>query len=1551
MGETLLKELLIGSLDQHFQIDGRSISKRLDSDACLKTINDQTFLKIPANLLNNVIRNSNGCSSPQRIQILNCIIIGNLNLEAWQSDAWLEFKDCIFLGSLNLKNAKLASLYIRQTDFLPVELDTFLDNQFGRKFGLNVCDALGNDVVDAFKTEMGVRSRQLSGIRASGIRLTGGLRLGHNTKIDFIDLRAATIGGDAIFDRVVINSLACTPDELLNDSHFASTNRYWARHGCAMYSRGAKFGSNLTIDACNIGGEIYLADAEVEESLYISRTLIIQPDEYNEPNLSNRKSYAIHADRLRVGGRFSIGERMKKLPPDAEEVVIPRIPNCLIFGKLRLVGLITKGALVFASAVVHSRSKEAISIIGANIGGLLSFTNSRLSTANAKAHSVKATRIHVGGDFFLQMSKRSPGTTSSAIAGTHFKIKEALNTIQTSLAPDKDRNTVRINLQDQIKHTSINNEARVGGSTLSNEEHLTTAFNYFPSEFRDYVIRHHVESLGSLFNVEGVEFNQQKFLNIPMFFLKLFLWGNSEDDTQPTKALSLKDYDQKVADLNDEEQPGNLLDWNKLRTGQVEICFFSNGLDIAGATIVGALRSSGCILGTPNFFQGSSPIMEAERIQVGRGVFLTIGFVSFGAVNFRRATLGADFSCIGALMAPSRLDHSEDHSDAVRPLRTTRTLGLSGARISGNLDLSGGRFIEPRRLEANEASKDAKRLGFVGDTEKRSSFAVYANRAKIEGAVFCRNGFAIDGAASFVSAEVSKSFFFEPIITVDGMLPLVSAKGVERIFNDTIGTDWLVDLDAAEIDHGIVLRCLAAGWIFNVNSAANLNNEEAAAGESIFAAIEKLIDELYGYDDPSFIEDGESRFIKVGRSRLSDSKKNFESRVRDVSRTLRDFVIQNENKANDSTRKLYQQFEDHRFKWPENKGGLASALPKQDNKLTGLRGVKGLIDLTNTKTDTYTDDYTFYSGKRDMVRRGAEKGVSTWSRDITLRLEGFEYKQFGVGCLDTGRNELSRIKWLKQQYLTEGCFGRLDAIIAPCTLILLITLISAMSTALHTDATRETLLVLIIGAVFTFSVAMIPLAIDLLKLCFSQPSDHRNELMAKFWNNSASKIVLFFAASLLLFFIVSSGIISLLTQYSSLTICIFILLTLLPAVVAIAKCTYWFYRKSDLQRLISNQKTPLRQEINDGKQAWHAFRSQPWIQCANTLKAAGLEHHSRRLLLSRERLHAMSNQIPLPDMVLRATILVLYGRGIVRWYPVIWFLGFYAFAAATFTIAFDLNMMRPSEAVMLNDLEHGALPNEKSHRLAPGYSTPHSLVYAFEIMTPGFPMRQENRWSPCAQKHINRFALTNRVSGLEGTEGFNLDSRVCRPLNAGLERRQRPPIYFDPILTSRLQGKTLKEIGLSQRFEFEDWMEVTGALPCDPILQPDYKGLVSWMQAVSEYKNQSEISTNRKLLKLIERWLEVSASGADPTTMFSEKEVSLLYSEFGKQRFHPVTVSACFWGAAWNSSEKLFGISLLENFLLRDMLRHASWIFIGYGWLLIGGLVISLSSLLLREQM
>ena len=710
---------------------------------------------------------------------------------------------------------------------------------------------------------------------------------------------------------------------------------------------GRRSGSNLTFDACNIGGEICISDADVKESVFISRSIIAQPweaEKAREKGFAKREShYAIHADRLKVGGRFSIADP-KKVTPKKVDALRPRLPSTIVLGKIRLIGAQIEGALIIASAIVHSNRKAALSIIGARVNGLVSLSYSRLSSA-AKENDVLATRAVIRGDFFIQKERdfNPDDPAHRATPGVCFETQKRI--------PGPQRLALRY-LQTRKQETS---EAR--------------SFAYLPRISRDYVIQHAAHNRltfsESLRDFSGLGLGDRVALFV-FDHMSQSLWGGGggarcivdlASETIPPASWRLK------------YKPTNLLDWNRLRVGLDDVTFLPNGIDLVGATIDGGLHAPGAIVGYPHRDQyDSGPVFHAERSSIGRGVYLRNGFVSFGALNFRRSKIGADFNCLGALMLPSKLsggssgaaratdsaaptgegDVISSSRDAKR-LRLNRTLGFSGATIDGNLDLSAGRFVAPITDRG------------TGVSARNKIFAVYANRASVKGAVFCRNGFSADGAISFVSMTVGKSLFFEPMISFDAFLRWIRPDGLEAPFADAIGSDWIFDLEAGEVSNNLSLRCMYASSLFQVNDADDIHPNAAKAKFGI----------LYNELREKIKREGESRNLSYGPfSKKRDQYfpdtfdwENIETRANRLNRGLHALLDDMNGRFGLSPRSIFYWLQERHLQWPAKAAPASLSAgdewPAGESGGEQTRKVRGVIDLTNARTEIYTDDTRF----------------------------------------------------------------------------------------------------------------------------------------------------------------------------------------------------------------------------------------------------------------------------------------------------------------------------------------------------------------------------------------------------------------------------------------------------------------------------------------------------------------------------------------------------------------------------------------------------------------
>ncbi|MEL7486922.1 MAG: hypothetical protein AAGJ87_06885 [Pseudomonadota bacterium] len=946
--------------------------------------------------------------------------------------------------------------------------------------------------------------------------------------------------------------------------------------------------------------------------------------------------------------------------------------------------------------------------------------------------------------------------------------------------------------------------------------------------------------------------------------------------------------------------------WMLNRTMRGEFFFCPNGIDMKGVKIAGAFRGDGALIGTGVRSQ-DKPAIDAERAQIERGVFLSKDYLSFGYINFRRSRIYADFDCVGAVMAPAdRSDAYDTTPTACESVVNNRTrskrsrettLGLSGSTINGNLDLSNLRVIQPNDPPCKQ------RISI----DKNFSFAIYANRVEVSGAVFMRNGFAATGTVSLVSAEIAKSLYFEPVIVDDIFLKGCYVKelrgvadGVEREEKKTVrvcpdgkreeadpdgsvGKSWRLDLETARIGKMLSLRLMMSGVVFVDNDLSNDSHEsqfsirrleenimfwtarENARHENQQQFYREYVRRLFTGQNEASIR---AHYPEDSAEWLqAQSRKNVESRIDRVYRKIRNNMVSNWYGRSWRKRRLFDLIGSCRYSLTEastsnDAQGFSllsktligffrriresvdllfdQSLKRVNNRASenSIPHSRGHVDLTNAYADTYLDDFDYAWRHLSLLRPASNFGVSSWPRSINTILEGFTYTHFGSNGVDTLFSGIARIKWLKTQYVRTRCFSAIQVVLPWATVAAFASFAAYLnlSVPLHED----------VPVMFTVTqwvlVALAPFWIAFTKIFFLVfRSPFKSEIKDRL--SRASRRLLD-------------------------------------------------------QKAFHSHKTraeQIEQDTYDGRINWSSYRSHPWLQAATALRESGSEQQARRILLSRERLNTLSPRVDFFERILRQALLITFGRGLVRWYPVCWFVAIYAAAFCVFQTAFDLNMMRPAEAVVLTHLDKRAEFGDGANRerrlsdVPSGYDTPRALVYAFEIMTPGLPMRQENRWAPCPSEYIARNFAIDAASSAALT-------RVCRPLQPQLLAQRRP-------------------------------------LGAAPFLPP-----ARWsLQIPGDVFNGS-------CGPLLHKAQVLARETSPPRLPKTDREIKQALSAY----YRPMTIEACFVGIKIEN-QTIAGAPIADRFFQRDMLRQSTWVFIAYGWVLLGGLAVSLSQILLRE--
>lgn len=1417
-----------------------------------------------------------------KFTILNCSIIGAVNFEGVDFCGWLNFENCDFHGDLNLKHTKARSLYLRGCRFVLVNqagLEALREEAALHHESRYLIDTYASMLADSSCIE--TDSIYITGLKATGLRLEAGFRFGARSSAGFIDLRAAQIKGDVILENSIINPDGYPPTDLIRLSCNTRHERSSIQNGCVIYARGANFESNVTIDACRILGELHLADAGISKSLYISRSLIVQPwdlQEFDHLVENNIGHYAIQGDRLSVGGRISVSLPQNVLNEAQNLTYSSVFPSTFIFGKVRLTGVQVGGAFVINDAVVHSNRKVALSFVGSTLKGMVSFAGSRFSTAQ-HSPGVLGTRAHIFGDFFLHLPHQHEIVATKPGFHTYF---------------------------EEFIDTSFHPRALPKGLV---DPELNELFRMVPTSCRNYFIDYVSRAWPT--DLKGM--NLQNFLSgflndstdVDVVQTAVQGWLRQELLLATDQAID-KSNIRFVPRLTYSETNASFFDWNLQRTRRVDGFWCLNGIDLVDMTVNGAFHTDGAVVssGIPNV-NGHAAI-NGERSTIEGGLFLGTDFLSFGMVNFRRANIGGDLLCEGAVMLPNvtRVSARGDASNGLSSVFQV-TFSLSGAKVKGNLDFSSLRIVQP----------GGENCGTGDSANKNMNFAVYANRLEVSGAAFFRNGFAVTGALSFVSAKISKSIFFEPCMVYDSFFDeLVQfEETLERnSFRGRFGQSWRFDLESAYVQNTLSLRLMMSGVMirphdrdaarYRVNS---LNNVGGTLSPEISKPQLYTLQELEGNID-DWLRDEEylrtHRISSIFRRALKRLRALIDRALGVKPRAdnefmyapdlqsplygaLREAEIDIETRMDNLYRKIRMEINRPVFGRSWRKLRLFDVFRRlrwvnsvNDNGKIRRYPVKGIIDLMNATTDTYVDDFDFAPSRTPWgILKWSTDGVRSWPIGITSMLEGFRYKKFGLRGIDTTVLARARIEWLKTQYFRVRSLPFYQVVLSFSVVLCLVLFISLKNLTLSSQEASQP---------FSF--------LNVMTFGFST---------GKFWN-IFQWAVIGFAPFLM------AGI------KLSLTFKLW-----LPNGFR-NFCSRHYRRLFDKSAASANETRQIQEteEEKDGRIPFGRFRSQPWLQAAKAFRDVGQEQQARRVLLSRERLSLFSNSVWPGEKILRQSLLITFGRGLMRLYSVNWFLSVYAIAVVVYHVSFDLNMMRPAEAVILNHLELPAVlrkeddsegdptinlgkPVEKLplNQLPAGYSTPRALIYALEVMTPGLPMRQENRWAACPSEYILR-------NYDEDPRTLANQTRLCRPLRP-TSQGQKIPIGSDTFNPGNSYPYQTNLSIVKQDSENYSGQELFSG-PCGGVLYEIRRALHSNAYSV---KNTKEI-------------------------------VSEYYSS--------ITIDLCMWGVelvTHDGQKHLEGRSYINGFFERDLLRQSTWMFIAYGWVLIGGLAISLSQILIRD--
>jgi hypothetical protein len=139
--------------------------------------------------------------------------------------------------------------------------------------------------------------------------------------------------------------------------------------------------------------------------------------------------------------------------------------------------------------------------------------------------------------------------------------------------------------------------------------------------------------------------------------------------------------------------------------------------------------------------------LNADSLNVAGRIFFRRGFRAQGEVNLLNASVGSSLECDnGVFENPAKIALGA-YGIKVRgsvllrgEFRADGEVNLHCAEIGSNLDCDGGAFVNPPRTEMPAARK-----------------ALNADRVKVKGYVFFRNGFRAEGEVNLLNAEIGSS--------------------------------------------------------------------------------------------------------------------------------------------------------------------------------------------------------------------------------------------------------------------------------------------------------------------------------------------------------------------------------------------------------------------------------------------------------------------------------------------------------------------------------------------------------------------------------------------------------------------------------------------------------------------------------------------------------------------------------------------------------------------------------------------------------------------------
>ena len=396
-------------------------------------------------------------------------------------------------------------------------------------------------------------------------------------------------------------------------------------------------------------------------------------------------------------------------------------------------------------------SKGEVDLIGVQIGGDLDCTKGQF--INPDGIAIDASRLEVNGSVFLHHGFRAHGVVS--IAGGriklnfdarcgHFKgekgpaiIAEGVNVggsvlLCSELFKSQQKEKAEEGLIAEggvnLERATIGGDLNCTGSKFTNPGGVALLANRI--KIGGAVVFTELEAEGAIWLV-GASI------------------GGSLECVRSQFTNNLGDK------INDEEIIALIADGLKVE-GDVFLCevIAKGEVRLLGATIGGNLDSS-----KGQFNNEKGQALTADGVKVGGGVFLK-NIMAEGEVRLRCATVGTSIECDGGQFKNESsyaliVDHVEVRGNVFLRNGFMAKSGviLQGAKIRGKLDCTTGHF--------NAEYREGK--------EEKKSYALFANNLIVEGSVFLRKGFTVQGEVSLLHAIIKGMFYWTDITSTESV--------------------------------------------------------------------------------------------------------------------------------------------------------------------------------------------------------------------------------------------------------------------------------------------------------------------------------------------------------------------------------------------------------------------------------------------------------------------------------------------------------------------------------------------------------------------------------------------------------------------------------------------------------------------------------------------------------------------------------------------------------------------------------------------------------------